>query len=163
MNKVPKANNSKDACGADIKIAVNAGTPTNTPPQAMRNGSAPRPRTLEAQAKPVKPPKASKAVNKVVSDTAKCKISPPKGSSNTSPMLKAMVPKPTANKRLSAWSPWVNSLRAATKSTSASWGLPKRWVRASCFHKAVTLSTKVSTAAPCTDRTKAPGEKSRKK
>ena len=30
MNKVPKANKSKDACGADIKTAVKAGTPTNT-------------------------------------------------------------------------------------------------------------------------------------
>jgi S-DNA-T family DNA segregation ATPase FtsK/SpoIIIE len=109
---------------------------------------------------PGTPPKAKTAVKKVVSDTLKRKTSPPKGSSKTSPMLKAMVPKPTASNRRKALLPWLNIFRADTKSTSFSFGSPKRCVRASCFHKAVTFKSKVATAAACTELIRVPGEKS---
>ena len=72
-------------------------------------------------------------------------------------MLKAMVPNPTATKRRTACTEWLRVAQADWKVMGESARL--RWrSRASCFHKAVTLSTKVNTAQAWITCTKRPGE-----
>ena len=72
-------------------------------------------------------------------------------------MLKAMVPKPTATKRRTAWPEWLKVAQAVWKVTGVS-GVGRRRSRDSCFHSAVTLRIKVTTAAPWITWISRPGE-----
>ena len=107
--------------------------------------------------KPIKPPKAKAAVKEVVAATLICKISPPKGSSKTSSIMKAMVPKPTTTKRRRVCGPlqkWAQALEK--ESLTGTPGLRNR-LRGSCFHKASTFKTRVSKATVWVTRIKRPG------